>query len=137
MNEIDIKVIIEKQGLNIKEVAAQLFPGNSYPKLALDRVIKGKAFLDSNQISKLSFISRMPIQFLYSNSKWDFESKRKEIRFSHGEYVGVLNTFNNITKIYHNKSLFHESIIHKSSIPLSEYLEKIEQLIINYNNKKQ
>jgi len=54
MKKIDLKKIIENAGLDIKETAQHLFPNNKYAKLALDRVIKGDAFLDTNQISKLS-----------------------------------------------------------------------------------
>lgn len=133
MNKIDLKKIIEDQGLNIKEVALELFPTNKYSKLALDRVIRGEAFLDSNQISKLSSLTRIPIQFLFSEDKWEKKAKDKMVIFTSGNYRAELNTSTNVTRIFHETSLFHESLLHTKSIPLNEYLSELEQIIIKYN----
>lgn len=134
MKTIDLSKIIEDRGLNTKEVAKELFPKNKYPKLALDRVIKGEAFLDTNQVSRLSLITGVPIQFLYSNGEWKTTSKEEGIvTFQTGEYRAELNTGEWITKIYHKGSIFHESVIHQESITLSKYLKSLTELIIKHD----
>lgn len=130
MSKIDLKKIIEEQNLDVKVIATELFPGNKYPKLALDRVLKGDAFLDSNQISRLSLMTEIPIQFLYDSGSWTKKMTKDLITFESGEYRAELNTSSNITKVFHKGSLFHESVIHKNSITLSEYLSEVKKLIL-------
>jgi hypothetical protein len=69
MRTIDVKEIIEKHQLDAKEVAQQLFPGNKYPKLALNRVMAGSAQLDANQMSKLALLIGVQVSDLYSGSE--------------------------------------------------------------------
>lgn len=134
MNTIDLKKIISENDLDFKSVANELFPDNKYPALALNRVVKGEAFLDSNQIIKLSELSGVPIETLFYGGKWKTTSKDKEITFTNGDYVAKLNTHSNMTRIFHKKNMIHEAIIHKSTIPLSEYLNQIEKLINNHKS---
>jgi hypothetical protein len=129
MKTINLKEIIEKQNLDTKEVAEQLFPNNKYPKLALDRVLSGKAFLDTNQMSKLSMLTGIPIEKLYSGSEWKPSNQKGIHKFTNGEYVAELDTKTWITKIYKNDSLFHEAIISDGSIALSVYLSELTSII--------
>jgi len=135
MRTIDVEQVIEKSGLSTKEVAKQLFPGNKYPKLALNRVISGEAFLDSNQISKLATLVGVSVSTLYT-SGWKFESKKDLVVFSNESFRAELNTKTWITKIFDNDSLFHESVIHSHTIQLSEYIKKINLIINNKQNGK-
>ena len=129
MKTFNLKEIIEKQGLSTKDVAIQLFPSNKYPKLALDRVLAGKAFLDTNQVSKLSMITGIAIDELYIGGEWKATSAKDKLRFTTGEYVAELDTKTWITKVYHNDSLFHDAVIHSGSISLSDYLTELTNLI--------
>ena len=86
---INLKKIVLK--MEKKEIAKQLFPGNKYPVLALNRVIAGEGSLDANQISKLSKLSGIPIEKLFDKVELD------KITW--------------IIKIFRNKNLFHEETI--------------------------
>jgi len=134
MKTINLQNIIDSQELDTIEVAKQLFPNNKYPKLAINRILDGSAFLDSNQISKLSMLTGIPIELLYSDGKW---SKAKAtdglLKFTADDYTAELNTKDWTTKLYHKDSLFHEDIIHDKSIPLSEYLSQLSNLIIKHS----
>jgi len=57
MQFIDIPAVIEARGLDKKVVAAQLFPSNRHPVLALNRVIKGVGYLNELQINKLALLA--------------------------------------------------------------------------------
>jgi hypothetical protein len=129
MQTINLKRIIEKQDLKPKWVAEQLFPENKYPKLALDRVLDGKAFLDTNQVSRLSAITGIPINFLYSGGEWEMKSTENKISFTSDDYLAELNTQTWKTEIYHKGSIFHETLIHSEGIPLGEYLSQLTNLI--------
>jgi hypothetical protein len=134
MHTLDLNRIIPENNLEVKKVAEELFPKNKYPKLALDRVLKGEAFLDTNQLSLLSLMTGVPIHFLYSNGSWEMSTKKKGmITFQTQDYKAELDLENWVTKIYHKNSLFHEALLHKEAIPLSEYLEQINNLIIKNN----
>lgn len=135
MRTIDIKKVIDSTGLNFKEVATQLFPKNKYPDLALNRVIKGVNVLDADQISKLALMANIPISDLFSGGEWKLVSKGKTHVFSNGDYKVELDPETWISRIFHNGSLFHESVIHSGSTPLSEYLENIDILINQFQNK--
>lgn len=136
MRTIDLKGIISKQELDPKEVAQQLFPGNKYPKLALNRVLAGEAVLDANQISKLALLTGLSIDQLYSENDWKSTSKAGIIAFQNGEYKAELSTETWVTKIFHNGSLFHESVITPGATPVSQYLRELNS-IINKNQSNE
>lgn len=131
MKNIDIKAIIEAKGLNITEVAQQLFPTNQYARLAINRVIAGKAVLDATQISKLALFANMSMDELYENGAWKADSKDGLHHFTNGDFIAKLDTNTWITKIFHKKSMIHESIIHSKNTPLSQYLEALNNVITN------
>jgi hypothetical protein len=134
MKTINIKGIIERQGLDVKEISRQLFPKNKYPRLALNRVMSGGAVLDANQISKFALLAGIDISDLYSGANWNAKSKQGVHIFTNGDFRAELNADTWITKIFHKDSLFHESIIHSGSTPLSAYLNELDSIIINFKN---
>lgn len=136
MRNIDLKRVIQVAGLSEKDIANQLFPTNKYPKKALDRILNGSAVLDADQISKLSSLSRIPIQKLYSGEGWKATSEDRIHVFETERYKAELDTETWITKIYDKGSLFHEDIIHSKSIGLDEYLNKLESIINEHENNR-
>ncbi len=133
MKPIDLKKIIEENGLSESELANQLFPGNKFSKKALTRVIKGQSELSATQISKLAFLLGTDINSLFDSNSWKTKSDKDLITFEKDGYRAELNTRTWTTKVYENDSLFHEEILQKSSIKLSEYLHFLNNLIINKN----
>ena len=134
MQTVDIQKIIDQHGLDVDHVAEQLFPGHKYPRLAYNRVKHGKGTLDTNQVSKLALLTGRSISSLYSGEEWKAKTKENLHVFTNGEYRAELDTQTWVTKIFHNNSLFHEAIIHSSTIPLQEYLMEIDKIILK--NKK-
>ena len=96
---------------------------------------KGDGFLDSNQISLLSELTGIPINELYENNDWSSESTNGLIVFTSKDYRAELNIKSNLTKVFKNGSLFHESIIHSGSVPLSEYLDKLAEVISEHTKE--
>jgi hypothetical protein len=125
MKKIDLKKIIAAKKLDVKKVALVLFPGHKHPKLALDRVLSGAGVLDANQISVFSLYSGLPIAELYSGADWSSRIEGAKHILLSGDYRAELDTSNWTTKLFHNDSLFHEFIIHSSSIGLGEYIDRL------------
>jgi hypothetical protein len=136
MRKIDLDRIIDAYGLNNVEVAMQLFPGNAHPGLALNRIKKGVAVLDADQISKLALMAGIPISALYAGGQWRKTFKSGIHKFTNGKFTAELSTVTFITKIFHNESLFHESLIASPTIALSEYFEKLDLEILKFKENE-
>lgn len=132
MKTINLKSIIEANGLDAGTVAEQLFPKNKFPVLALNRLLAGGGELDAMQISKLALMADCTIENLYGR-KWKAASKESIHTFTSDDYVAHLDTDNWTVKIFHKKSLIHEHLILDRCITVSALLEKINQ-IIHENN---
>ena len=135
MRTIKVKEIIETRGLDIKEVARQLFPKNKYPDLALKRVIEGKSVLNADQISKLALMAGLQLSELFSGENWRVFSRKGVHVFTNGEFRAELDTETWVTKVFHKDSLFHESIIHSGSISVSKYLHQLDLIINNFKSQ--
>lgn len=128
--KIDLKSIIETRQLDVDQLAKNLFPANKYPKLALNRVLSGEANLDEVQIAYLATSLNTSIDDLYSNQSWKAKSSEGIHVFEKDGYKVELNTETWISKIFHQETLIHESVIHNASIALSTYLEEIDKTIL-------
>jgi len=136
MSKIDLHKIMTATGFSKMEVAQQLFPKNSFPVLAFNRIMAGKALLDADQISKLSLMVDVPISELFKNGEWKMKSKKKNYYLTNGDFLAVLDHESGMTRLFHKNSLFHESILHSGLICLSEYLEKLNTLILNHTENE-
>lgn len=131
-NKINVAAIIEQYGLNKVTLASELFPDNKYASMALTRVIKGETFLNSEQLSLLANKLGVSVDSLYSDKKWEIQSDKAGIlKFENDEFTAELDTQTWITKVYKKGSLMHETVLHNGSLALSEYLEKLNNLINN------
>ena len=127
---IDLNQLIEDKDLDLDkgEIAVQLFPDNKYPKLALDRVLRNESALDANQISKLSAITGVSVEDLFSGG-WKCSTTEDTWEFTKGDYKAVYKIKTKNTSIYRGGSLAHEFIIHSSTIPLSDYIRELKTQI--------
>lgn len=133
MSYIDVKKIIENSRFSEQEIADHLFPGHKHAYLALRRVMLNAGLLDSKQVSKLALLTGVPIAEMYEGGTWKQKTSKNIHYFTNGDYTAELNIDTWVTKIFHKRSLFHESVIHSGSTPLSDYLKKIQSLIDKHN----
>ncbi len=129
MKKIDLEKIIQGKKLDPKEVAQELFPTHKHPKLALDRVLSGDGVLNADQISRFSLFTGLPISELYSGANWTSKTEGHTHVLVSGDYTAKLDTKTWTTKVFHKGSLFHDFIIHSSSITLSEYIGRLDSEI--------
>ena len=136
MSNFNLTAIIEQYKLEPKSLAAELFPGNAYPVPALKRVLEGEALLNTDQISKLSFMTGIPIEHLFTGEKWKSVPNKNFNLFvlENGEFKATLDRETWVTKIYHKNSIFHEAVIMDgNAVPMSVYLSELDKLILNLN----
>ena len=130
---IDLLGIIERLDLNKNELAKELYPSHTHPTLALNRILKNEGVLDANQISKLSMLTGLPISKLFTVGGFTLEGANdgQTLRLTNGEYVAIYDTRKGTTKLYHNKTLFHETVLSKHGIAFSDYLNLLHNIIKN------
>jgi len=138
MYTIDLKAIIQNAGLDLDEVAAHLFPKNNYPKLALNRILSGKAVLDANQISRLSMLTSVPIAEFFGgpDTKFKLDPERRYTVESEN-FKAELDTRNWVVKLYAKDSLFHAEVLESSELTLGQYIDKLNLLITKYKENEQ
>lgn len=132
MNQsIDIKGIIEAHNFDIDYIATELYPNNAFPRLALNRVIAGSAYLNSLQIAKLSEITGIAIEDLFSNNGWKIKSKNNVMTFEYVDFLAELDMSQPVwtTKLFKKGELKSETVLHSSQIVLSSYLDQLNEII--------
>ena len=70
-HKFDINSVIERYHLDPKDVAEALFPRNQHKGMALDRVLKGIASIDTEQLSALAKLAGVVVSDLFEiNGNW-------------------------------------------------------------------
>ena len=126
---LNLQGIIDAQALDPKILAAELFPGVEHTVRALQRVLNGKAFLNSEQISKLAFLTGLTFDEIFSATEWSLKSEEDLIILETGDYRAVINTASWLLKLSKKGSLFHESVLVSQAVKLSELLKFLNNLI--------
>lgn len=132
MSTINIEQFIDSNRLDVKHVAQTLFPNNKYPDAALERILTGESELNAAQVSTLAAMAGVPINNLFSRQGWAMEPGRAKLIFTKGDYTAVLNQRQWITHLYYKVTPFSVEVLHKPSIPLSEYLDQLNLLIAQH-----
>jgi len=127
LNQILLSFDIDKELLS-----KELFPSNKFPKKALDRVLEGKSFLNTSQISILSSILGVHVHELFKDDSWTKRISANKLTMFRNNFRVELNIETLVTDVFRNDSLIaSETIIFDKNVKLSEYISKIEKLIIS------
>jgi len=136
MQTLDLKRIMLTANLKASYIGAHLFPDNKEPRQAVQRVARGEAFLNSEQIAKLADLLNVPIGLLFDDASWCMSVKadrRNIINFRTYDYFAELNTETMETTLSRNDVLMFEKVItHNRGITLTDYLAQLTDLIIKY-----
>jgi len=130
---LQIEHILAARKLDFKYVASQLFPKNRHPKAALQRVVKGQGTLTAEQLSKLAAMADVNVQELFAVN-WSIAPVQEAytLTFTRGRYTAHLNLAGGRTRILDGETLIHETLLHSTSITLTEYIEAINELLKLY-----
>ena len=130
---INVNKIIEHYNLDKDKVAEALFPNNRYKKIALDRILTGKAVIDANQINALSDMIGVLPQELYMINNWRGEFEDKSIILKQNEYTAKLNHNGAFLSLYKNNDLVYQEI-NASNISLNDLIIYLDNLIKKLQN---
>lgn len=128
---INLRELIEQRGLKTREVAEFLYPDNKFPRVALQRVLDGKALLNSEQVSRLAAWLGISTDSLYKGG-WSSEFEGETCILTNGNYRAELSIRTGETKVFHLGAMFHEIILHDPAISLSQYVELLNAIIKNH-----
>lgn len=137
MQTVDLRRVFEKTGADPHEVAAELFPTHQRPRVALRRVMDGKTQLSVDLLSKLATILGVRVADLFTGASWKGRIRGRVHTLTNGEYRAELDTETWTTRVWHKTDLFHEEVLHSGFVPLSKYLNMLDELILNHNNKEE
>lgn len=125
----DIKKVIEHYKLDTNEVAEALFPHVRYKTLALNRVLKGEAYLDTKQIEVLAKLTGVLIQDLFTFGEWKGGHEDGCIIMTRGEYKVKLNyngVYMTLTKGPH---IVAQELTSSKNISIDDFISHIDSLI--------
>ena len=126
--KFNINRVIEHYNLNHEEVAKALFPHVKYQKLALDRVLKGEATLDTTQLEALAKLAGIFVHDLFFvGDDWKGSSEDGCLVFLKGDYKVKLNYNGVFISIYKGTDLIHQelSLVNMSVAEFISYINKV------------
>lgn len=136
MQKFNLQAVIEHYNLDTDEVAKALFPHARYQKLALNRILKGEAVLDTEQLEALSKLTGVLVHDLFFISEdWKGSSENGHLVFIKGEYKVKLNYNGAFLSVYKQSELIHQEVSGKN-MSLLEFIEYINKVINNQNLKQ-
>lgn len=125
----DINKIIEYYKLDINDVAEALFPHVRYKTLALNRVLKGEAFLDTLQIEKLAKLIGVFVQDLYTFDDWKGSHEDNCMTWINGEYKVKLNYNGVYLTLIKGSKVVHQELIGPKNVSIEDFISHINSLI--------
>ena len=134
MEHFDINQVIKHYKLNTESLAKVLFPAIKYPKLALDRIIKGEGDLDTTQIEKLAAHIGVLVAELYSIDTWNGSTEDECLILIKGPYKAKLNYKGVYLSVYKNDLLIDQKISSTQSMTIEEFVNLLDTIIKNYEN---
>lgn len=134
MKQFDINEIIRYYQLDTESLAPVLFPTVKYPKLALDRVLKGQTNLDISQVELLAEHIGVLVSDLFSINKWKGSTEGTYLTLIKGDYKVKLNYKGVFISVYKNNALIFQEISDVPGMTMNEFTNHIDNIIKSYEN---
>lgn len=132
MDKFDIHRILEEYKPDMKELAKVLYPDNKLPERALDRVLSGEAFLDSNQITKLAAYLGVFVSDLFAVNDWkgSWDRTANCPVFLKGRYKVMLNYNGAFLTTYRDHVVIRREIRSSTDTrTLNEFMAHLDAII--------
>jgi len=131
---LDLNSIVEEFNLDVDALSQILFSSNKFPRPALDRVLKGTAKLDSDQMLLLADYLSIPVQELYNFGGWKSYSKNDVLTLTRNAYVAKLNLVTFELSLSKEGDMIYNKIIVQKTITLSDFVKELDKYINLYIN---
>ena len=133
-NKFNIKKIIKRYELNIDDLAKVLFPSVKYPEKAFNRILRGKANLDTEQLERLAEYIGVFISDLFPINTWKGSNENECLTLIKGPYKIKVNYKGAYISLFINNELIEQIVANTTSMSLDDFIEYINSLIKNYEN---
>ena len=127
----DINKVIEHYKLDANEVAEALFPHVRYKNLALNRVLKGEAFLDTQQLQTLANLAGVIVYDLFTFDDWKSKQESECLVLIKGDYRVKLNYNGVFLTLIKNHKVITQEITSPTNMSLNDFILHINLLIKN------
>ena len=135
MEHLDIKKILETYNISAKDAANIMFPNNDYPMNALNRILKGDSQVNCRQIAALAAYIGVPVGDLFLLDKhWKGSFEDGAMVLVKDDLRVVLN--NSVLTVFKGPTQLAYEYVQSKIIPVSEFINHIEQLIKTNNNEE-
>lgn len=135
MEHLDIKKVLEVYNIGAKDAANVMFPNNDYPMNALNRVFRGESQVNCKQIAALAAYIGVPVgDLFYDDDGWKGSFEDNAMVLSKGDIRVVLN--NCVLTVFKGATQIAHEYVQRNIIPVSEFINHIEQLIKINNNEE-
>lgn len=134
MERFNIDNVIKQYGLDTEELAKVLFPTVKFPKLALDRVLKGEGSLDVIQLERLADHIGVLVSDLFSVDTWKSSTEDKCLVLQKGDYKVKLNYKGVYISVYKNNELILQSVSNTLNMTIQEFINFLDTIIKDYEN---
>ena len=133
--KFEINEIIKRYNLDIAEVADVLFPSVRYRKQALERILRGEASLNTEQLYALAKHVGVLVSDFFTVSSWKASTENGTLIFNKDEYKVKINYGGAWLSVYKNNELIKQEMF-TPSLTLEEFINHINNLIKNYENEQ-
>ncbi len=133
--EFNINEVIKHYKLDANDVAEALFPDIRYKKLALDRVLKGEAKINTDQLQALANLAGVFVSDLFSIDGWKSRAEDGCLTFISGSYKVKLGYNGVWLSLYKNNELIKQELS-TPVMTLDEFIIHITDLVTTYTNSQ-
>lgn len=127
----DINKVIERYKLDTNDVAEALFPHVRYKSLALNRVLRGEAFLDTEQIQALANLAGTLVQDLFTFNDWKGSNENGCLTLTRDDYKVKINYNGTYVTILKGSRVIAQEITGPKHISVNDFISHINSLIKN------
>lgn len=132
MNTFNLDTVIRLWHLNKNEVARVMFPHIRFPEYALNRVLKGLAPVDIQQLMRLADYIGAPVVDLFGLDDWHGITEENCLTLTKGEYKVKFN--NTFFIVYKGPEVICKNVGDFQVMTFDEFINYINNQIKQYEN---
>lgn len=134
MNKFNINKVIEAYNLDLESTAKVLFPRVKYPKAALDRILKGEASLDVEQLEALAAYIGVVVTDLFGLESWKGVSENGKLVLLKGPYKVVFNYEETLINVFKNTELVFTFIAPVKLMTVNQFITELDNQLKQFEN---
>lgn len=131
MEKFNINRVIEYFKLDEEDVAEALFPHIRYKKMALDRIKRGEANIDTEQLKALADLAGVFVSDLYNCNEWKGTVENSCLTFVKGTFKAKLN-YNGVYLTVYDGATVINKMMTSGNLQIDDFINLLDNIIKNY-----